>query len=181
MELGELPGAARSARNGDHDADSNNLLTGRCSQVLLSVGETGAGRAHDAWGSILLVTIEPGCLPAKALKSRRAMDNLLNPLVSGATQILGMASEGPATTWPVQGYRVHFAEAEGQPVVKSDLQPSESDQTLAVLAVQAGDRVLAWKFESNNQGLLNRMLASRVDFGQGTPQPLIPLQIPSGP
>lgn len=179
MDPGTLPGAGRNAAfAGDPDAESDDLLTGHCSHVLLSVGKTAESREGGMWGSILLVAIEPACLPAKTLKSRKAMDNLLNPLVTGATQILGMAPVGPAAAYPVEGYRVHIAESEGQPVVKGDLQPNEAEQTMAVLAVQVNDHVLAWKIESNNAGLLNRMLASQVDFGLGTPQPLFPLQMP---
>ncbi|MGC2639001.1 MAG: hypothetical protein WA294_17585, partial [Acidobacteriaceae bacterium] len=184
IDPAQLPGAARNAAfTGDPDAESTDLLTGHCSRVLLSVGQTAtgqaaSGRAGGVWGSILLVALDPGCLPPKALKNRKAMDNLLKPLVTGSTQILGMAPVAPETTWPIEGYRVHFAESEGQPVVKGDLQPTEADQTMAVLAVQVGDHVLAWKIESNNKALLNRMLGSRVDFGLGTPQPLFPLQVP---
>lgn len=180
MDPAQLPGAERNAAfAGDPDAESNGLLSGHCSKVLLSVGEVNPGRAGGVWGSILLVSIDPGCLPPKALKSRKAMDNLLKPLVTGSTQILGMAPVAPETTWPIEGYRVHFAESEGQPVVQGDLQPNGADQTMAVLAVQVGDHVLAWKIESNNKALLNRLLGSRVDFGLGTPQALFPLQTPS--
>lgn len=175
MDSKTLPGAARNAvYSDDPDSESDDLLTGRCSRVLLAVGASGGG----TWGSILISEIDAGCIPPKALKSRGTMDRFLNPMVSSGTQILGMAPVVSAMTYPLGDHRAHFAESEGQPVVKGDVQPNGPEQTLAVLAVQVNDRIVSWKIESNNPSLFSRMLASRVDFGNGTPMALFPLQMP---
>jgi hypothetical protein len=174
-----LPGAAQNAVYADDpDAEPDNLLTGRCSRVLLSVGAKNSVAQGGAWGSILITEIDPSCIPPKALKSRRTMDNLLKPMVTAGTQILGLAPVVSATTYSLGDHRVHFAEAEGQPVVKGDLQPAGPQQTIAVLAVQVSDRIVSWKIESNDPALFNRMLASHVDFGNGQALPLFPLQMP---
>lgn len=174
MDPKTLPGAAHNAAYAeDPDAEPDNALTGRCARVLLSVGKTG-----PTWGSILVTELDSGCLPPNALKSRHGMDKVLNPLVSAGTQILGMAPVVSAMTYTLEGHRVHFSEAEGHPVVAADLQPNGPQQTIVVLAVQVGDSVLSWKIESNDPALLNRALASRIDFGTGTPLALLPLQIP---
>jgi hypothetical protein len=51
---------------------------------------------------------------------------------------------------------------------------SEAKQSIAVLAVQVNDHIVSWKIESNSQHLFTRLLSSRVDFGAGTPQALMP-------
>jgi hypothetical protein len=121
-----------------------------------------------------MMDVGPACIPPRALKSKRVMDALLKPLVSGGTQVLGMMPLGTETTYLVEGHKIHFVAAQGQPVAKSDLQPAEQMQTMAHIAVAVDDHIVLWKVESNNTGLLNRMLASHVDFGAGTPEPLFP-------
>jgi hypothetical protein len=178
MDPKTLPGAAHNAAFADDpDAERDDLLTGRCSRPVLSLGETSSA-AQGPWGSILIAEIGPDCLPPKALKSRKGMNNFLKPLVASGTQILGMAPVGSTAAYLVQGHQVYLAVADGQPVVKGDLQPADNHQTIAVLAVQVNDHVVSWKFESNDKNLFNRILASHIDFGAGTPQALFPLQMP---
>jgi hypothetical protein len=178
MDPGTLPGAARNSVFGDDpDAEAGTLLSGRCAHVLLSVGRVADAQHGGVWGSILLTAIDPGCIPPKTLKSPKAMDKLLTPAVAEGTQILGMVPAGSQVAYPIEGYKVHMAQSQGQPVAKSDLQPADAKQSIAVLAVQVNDRILSWKIESNDTSLFNQMLASHVDFGAGTPQFLSPVQL----
>jgi hypothetical protein len=54
---------------------------------------------------------------------------------------------------------------------------SMGTQTIANFAVQVNDHIVSFRIEANDSGLLNRMLASKVDFGAGSPQPLFPGQL----
>jgi hypothetical protein len=174
MDAKALPSAAANSRSSqDPDAEATSLQTGQCSKVLLSVGVTGAGQQSGAWGSILMTELDPSCIPPKALKSEKRMDDLLKPMVTGGTQILGMMPLGEASSFLVQGHKVFFAAAQGEPVTQGDVQ-SETTATIAILAVQVDDHIVSWKIESNSQHLFNRLLSSRVDFGAGTPQSLMP-------
>jgi hypothetical protein len=170
-----LANATSNSRFGTNSGENTDTAQpGACGKVLLSVGEVTEGNNGKAWGILTLLDVGSSCIPPKALKSKRAMDALLKPLVIGGTEVLGMMPLGPETTYLIQGHKVYFAGAQGQPVAKSDLQPTEQTQTITHMAVALGDHILLWKVESNNTGLLNRILASRVDFGAGPPEPLFP-------
>jgi hypothetical protein len=173
--VAEATGNARYGGNSGENTDAPQ--SGGCAKVLLSVGKVTEGSHGKAWGLLTMLDVSGSCIPPKALKSKRAMDNLLKPMVTGGTQVLGMMPLGQESAYLIQGYKVHFAGAQGQPVAKSDLQPAEQTQTIAHLAVAVGDHIVLWKIESNSAGLLNRMLASQVDFGAGPPQPLFPGQL----
>jgi hypothetical protein len=121
--------------------------------------------------------VGPACIPPKALQNPKRMDSLLNPIVNAGTQTLGMMSMGPPASYLIQGHKVHFAGSRGEPVAKSDLQPTDETQTIANFAVQVNDHIVSFRIEANDSGLLNRMLASKVDFGAGSPQPLFPGQL----
>lgn len=176
MNPQDLPGPSRSARfSNDPDVGTNdNLESGQCSKHLLTLGETGAGPQGEAWASMTLVEIQPDCIPPKALKSKHAMELMLTPLVKAGTQVLGMMPMGPAVNYPVQEHRIYMAASQGQPVQATDLQTTQGTDSMAILAVQVEDRILSWRIESNSMRLFNRILASRVDFGPGTPQLLFP-------
>lgn len=175
MDAKLLADATSNSRFGaDSDENTDTPQPGACGKVLLSVGKVAEGSHGMVWGLLTLLDVGPACIPPRALKSKKAMDNLLKPLVSGGTTILGMMPVGAETTYLIQGRKMHFVAAQGQPVAKTDLQPAEQMQTVAHIAVAVDDHILLWKVESNNAGLLNRMLASQVDFGAGEPQPLFP-------
>lgn len=170
-----MPGASTNSRFGADSEESMDAgQPGACGKVLLSVGKTTKGSHGTIWGTLSMLDIQPSCIPPKALKSKRAMDSLLRPLVSGGTQVLGMMPLGTETVYLIQGHKVHMVAAQGQPVAKTDLQPAEQMQTVAHIAVAVDDHILLWKVESNNPGLLNRMLASQLDLGIGSPAPLFP-------
>jgi hypothetical protein len=178
MDTKALADATNNSRFGaDSGQNTDAPQPGACSKALLSVGKVAQGPQGKIWGILSMLDIGPGCIPPKALKNKRAMDALLKPLVTGGTQVLGMMPLGTETAYLIQGHRVHFAGAQGQPVAKSDLQPAEQTQTIAHFAVALSDHIVIWRIESNSGALLNRMLASQVDFGDGPPQPLFPGQL----
>lgn len=175
MDAKSLADATSNSRFGaDSDENSDTTQPGACGKVLLSVGKVAQGSHGTVWGILTMFDVAPACLPPKVLKSRKAMDALLKPLVTGGTTVLGMMPVGAESVYLIQGYRVHFMAAQGQPVAKTDLQPTEQLQTVAHMAVAVDNHIVLWKVESNNAKLLNHMLASQVDFGAGTPQPLFP-------
>jgi hypothetical protein len=175
MDARSLADATGNSRYGaDSGENTDTAQPGACGKVLLSVGKVTEGAQGKAWGVMTMLDVGPACIPPKALKSKRAMDALLKPLVTGGTQVLGMMPIGVETSYLIQGHKMHFAGAQGQPVAKTDLQPAEQSQTIAHMAVAVGDHIVLWKVESNDAGLLNRMLASQVDFGAGEAQPLFP-------
>jgi hypothetical protein len=178
MDTKTLAEATNNSRFGaDSGENTDTPQPGACSKVLLSVGKVAPGPKGQEWGILSMLDVGPGCIPPKALKNKKAMDALLKPLVTGGTQVLGMMPLGTESAYLIQGHKVHFAGAQGQPVAKTDLQPAEQTQTIAHFAVALGDHIVLWKIESNNGALLNRMLASQVDFGDGAPQPLFPGQL----
>jgi hypothetical protein len=175
MDAKSLADVTSNSRFGEDSGESTDTAQpGACGKVLLSVGKVTEGSPGRTWGILSIVDVGPGCIPPKALRNKRAMDALLKPLVTGGTQVLGMISLGPESSYLIQGRKMHFAGAQGQPVAKSDLQPTEQMQTVAHMAVALDDHIVLWRVESNNAGLLNRMLASQVDFGAGAPEPLFP-------
>lgn len=175
MDAKSLADATGNSRFGaDSGENTDTAQPGACGKVLLSVGQVTDGSHGKVWGLLTLLDVGPTCIPPKALKSKHAMDSLLKPLVTGGTQVLGMMPLGTENTYLIQGRKMHFAGAQGQPVAKTDLQPVEQSQTVAHMAMAVDDHILLWKVESNNSALLNRMLASQVDFGDGPPQPLFP-------
>lgn len=177
MDAKTLPGAAHNSVFGDDpDAESGNLLTGRCARVLLSVGQLPQSNAGGIWASVLMTAIDPNCIPPKTLKNKSKMDQMLTLATSGGTEILGLVAAAPPAAYTLEGYRIHFAQANGQPVMKGDIQPTDAREKIAVFAVQVNDQILGWKLESNDPALFNRLLTSPVDFGLGTPLPLFPLQ-----
>jgi hypothetical protein len=176
MDAKALADATSNSRFGEDSGENTDTVQPEaCAKVLLSVGQVTEGNNGKIWGILTMLDVGPACIPPKALKSTRAMDTLLKPLVTGGTQVLGMMPlGGGATSYLIQGHKMHFAGAQGQPVAKSDLQTTDQSQTIAHMAVAIDGHIVMWRVESNNAGLLNRMLASQVDFGAGPPQPLFP-------
>lgn len=171
-------GESENSRFGtDPGGQQESVQSAACQKVLLSLGRVHDGAQGKLWATLTMVDVGPACIPAKTMKNRKAMDNLLMSLVTSGTQILGMMSLGPATAYMVQGHRMHFAGSQGQPVAKTDLQPSDVSQTIANFAVQVNDHIVSWRIEANDVNLLNRILASQVDFGAGPPQLLFPGQL----
>lgn len=156
---------------------------GGCSTVLLAVGlgidpnEPGNAAAPPpsaTWASLTLSDMGPGCIPARALKKSKMMDQMLSGLASDATQSLGMMPMEQPVGYLLLGHHTFVAAAQGEPVSTDVVQPANGSEVLAVIASHVSDHVFIWRLESNDPNLLNRMLASQVDFGAGTPQALYP-------
>ena len=180
MDARAISGSADNSRfGGDANSEADSLESPACRKTLLSVGRVIQGAQGKQWGLMTVTDVGPSCIPPRALKSPKRMDSLLNPVVTGGTQTLGMMSMGPPASYLIQGHKVHFAGSRGEPVAKSDLQPSDETQTIANFAVQVNDHIVSFRIEANDSRLLNRMLASKVDFGAGSPQPLFPGQLTS--
>src|SRR5580700_1735059 len=179
MDARAITGSAGNSRfNGDANAEADSLESPACRKTLLSVGRVIQGaQGSRQWGLMTVTDVGPACIPPKALQNPKRMDSLLNPIVNAGTQTLGMMSMGPPASYLIQGHKVHFAGSRGEPVAKSDLQPTDETQTIANFAVQVNDHIVSFRIEANDSGLLNRMLASKVDFGAGSPQPLFPGQL----
>jgi hypothetical protein len=178
MDAKALADATSNSRFGANSGENTDTpQPGACAKLLLSVGKVTEGNSGKVWGILTMLDVGSGCIPPKALKNRKAMDALLKPMVTGGTQVLGMMPLGTESEYLIQGHRMHFAGAQGQPVAQSDLQPAEQTQTIVHMAVAVDDHIVLWRIESNNAGLLNRMLASQVDLGSGPPQPLFPGQL----
>jgi len=157
----------------DSTSDATALSSQACSKLLLAVGS--GGNSGQRQGRITVLEVDPTCIPAKALRNRKTMQSLLKGLTSSGTTILGMMPVDQPAAYRIGDYPASFAEAQGEPVAKTDLQPANNDQTLGVVAVAVRGYILTWRLEANNPELFSRLLSSRVDFGQGKPQPLFPV------
>lgn len=156
---------------------------GGCAIVLLALGlgtdpnqavASGTAPASDRWASLELSDMGPACIPQKVLKKPKMMDQMMYGLTGGATQTLGLMPLEQPVGYLIEGNHAYVAAAQGEPVSTDVVQPANGAEVLAVIAVHENDHVLIWRMASNDANLLNRMLASQVDFGAGTPQALYP-------
>jgi len=156
---------------------------GGCARVLLAAGfgadpnlpsGTGAASASGNWASLSLSDMGPECIPPKVLKKPKMMDQMMYGLTGGATQTLGMMPLEQPLGYLIDENHAYLAAAQGEPVSTDVVQPANGAEVLAIIAVHVNDHVLIWKMASNDANLLNRMLASQVDFGSGHPQALYP-------
>lgn len=156
---------------------------GGCAKVLLAAGlgadpnqpsGTATASASGNWASLSLSDMGPECIPPKILKKPKTMDQMMYGLTGGATQTLGMMPLEQPLGYSLEGYHAYLAAAQGEPVSTDVVQPANGAEVLAIIAVHVNDHVLIWKMASNDTNLLNRMLASQVDFGAGTLQALYP-------
>jgi hypothetical protein len=154
-----------------------------CAMVLLvaalgsdpnQLGAPENAPASAKWASLALSDTGPECIPPQALKKSKVMDRMMYGLTGGATQSLGMMPMEQPVGYLLEGRHAYIAAAQGEPVSSDGLQPANGAEILVLIAVHLNDHVLVWRLASNDAGLLNRMLASQVDFGAGTPQPLYP-------
>lgn len=155
-----------------------------CSRVLLKAAlgtnpnenAAGAGSAagSERWATLTVSDLGPGCFPAKVLKKTKMLYQMLSGLAGDPTQVLGLSPLEQPMGYLMQGHHAFLAAAQGEPVSGNGLQPANGSEVLAVVAASVGDHVLTWRMESNDMNLLNRILASQVDFGSGAPQPLYP-------
>jgi hypothetical protein len=154
-----------------------------CAKVVLAAGlgadpnEPSAADTAPAsanWASLSLSDMGPECIPPQALKKTKVMDQMMYGLTGGATQTLGLMPMEQPIGYLLQSRHAYVAAAQGEPVSSDGLQPANGAEVLVVIAVHIDDHVLIWRLASNDANLLNRMLASQVDFGGGAPQALYP-------
>ncbi len=168
------------------ETDPEHVRSEACDKVLLMVGKDGdpkkaeitipgGGKAPsiepDPTASILLVEIDNSCVPPKILKKP---DNALAGLALQVTQIPGMTSIDQPIWYEIQGHKIHFAAAQGQPLSKDGKQLSPYRQIIAGFAVELNGHILVWMLQSDDVDFFNRLLDSKVDFGSGAPQALFP-------
>lgn len=154
-----------------------------CAKVLLAAGlgtdpnQPGAAETAQSsarWATLTLSDMGPDCIPPRALKKSKMMDQMMVGLTGSATQTLGLMPLEQPVGYLLQGRHACIAAAQGEPVSSNELQPANGAEVLAVIAVHVGDRVLIWRLASNDANLLNRILASQVNFGGTASQPLYP-------
>ncbi len=156
---------------------------GGCAEVVMAAGlgndpdqpgASGGAAPSGSWASVALSDMGPGCIPPKVLNKPKVMDQMMYGLTGNATQSLGLMPIEQPVGYLVQGHHAYVASAQGEPISQDVVQPANGAEVLAIIAVHVNDHVLIWRLASNDANLLNRMLASQVDFGTGTPQALYP-------
>lgn len=147
-----------------------------CTKTLLAVEEEGKARAQ-----LSLFEVDLSCIPPKAAKNRKLMDQVLRGLASQGNEVLGMTPMDEPVGFLLQGHHAFFAAAQGTPVSSGALQNGEAQVTATIAVEVEGEdkqpRILAWHVVSSESALFNRLLASPVDLGTGQAQPLFPAQV----
>ncbi|MFZ0630667.1 MAG: hypothetical protein WA399_00870 [Acidobacteriaceae bacterium] len=161
----------------DGVSDTKAIKSGAgCTRTLLAVGEEGRVMAQVA-----LFEIDLSCVPPKAAKNRKLMDQVLQGLSSQGNEVLGMTPMDEPSPFLLQGHHAFFGAAQGTPVSATALQTSEAKVTATIAVEVEGQdgqpKILAWHVESSDTGMFNRLLASPVDLGTGPAQPLFPAQV----
>lgn len=161
----------------DGASDEKTVKSGAgCTRTLLAVGEDGRVTAQVA-----LFEIDLSCVPAKAAKNRKLMDQVLHGLASQGNEVLGMVPIDDPSGFLLQGHHAFFASAQGTPVSSTALQTGEGQVTATIAVEVEGQggvpKILAWHLESSDAAMFNRLLACPVDLGTGQAQPLFPAQV----
>jgi len=159
------------------DADDSAKKAGAgCLRILLAVGES-----QPVMARVALIEIDLSCLPPKAVKNRKLMDQTLQGLASQGNEVLGMTPLDEPAPYLLEGHHAFFASAQGTPVTATAVQSSEAEVTATVAAEVQGQggsaKILAWHVESNSAAMFNRLLACPVVIGTGQAQPLFPAQV----
>jgi hypothetical protein len=162
---------------GEDSGDAEKTKSGAgCIRTLLAVGEDGPVMARLA-----LFEIDMSCVPPKAAKNHKLMDQVLQGLAAQGNERLGMVPIDDPVGFLLQGRHGFFASAQGTPVSGTSLQSSEAQVTATVaVAVEGHDgqgEILAWHLVSSDAALFNRLLASPVVLGTGPAQPLFAAQV----
>jgi hypothetical protein len=148
-----------------------------CTRTLLAVGE-GGGRVT---AQLALFEIDLSCIPPKAAKNRKLMDQVLYGLAAQGNEVLGMVPIDDPVGFLLGGQHAFFGSAQGTPVSATALQTSDNLVTATVAVELEGQdgqpKILAWYVESSDSGMFNRLLASPVVLGTGQAQPLFAAQV----
>ena len=164
---------------GEDAGDAEKTKTGAgCIRTLLAVGED-----QPVMARIALFEIDLSCLPPKAVKNHKLMDQTLQGLASQGNEVLGMTPLDEPAPYLLEGHHAFFASAQGTPVSATALQSSQAVVTATIAAEVGGSakggpsKILAWHVESNSAGMFNRLLACPVEIGTGQAQPLFPARV----
>ncbi|HEY1809325.1 MAG TPA: hypothetical protein VGG42_12225 [Acidobacteriaceae bacterium] len=164
--------------DGARDAEKVKSGAG-CTRTLLAVGAD-AGPGGKAMARVALFEIDLSCVPPKAAKKRKLMDQVLNGLAAQGNEVLGMMPMEDPVGFLLQGRHAFFAAAQGTPVSSTALQDSQAEVTATVAAEvedQEGQpKILAWHVASSDAAMFNRLLACPVEIGTGQAQALFPAQ-----
>ncbi len=161
----------------DSASDSDKVKSGAgCTRTLMAAGEDGRVTARLA-----LFEIDLSCIPPKAAKNRKLMDQVLYGLAAQGNEVLGMVPIDDPVGFLLGGHHAFFGSAQGTPVSATALQSSEN-QVTATIAVEAEGqdglpKILTWYVESSDSAMFNRLLASPVVLGSGPAQPLFAAQV----
>lgn len=161
----------------DGAGDAEKMKSGAgCTRTLLAVGEDGKATAR-----LSLFEIDLSCVPPKAAKNRKLMDQVLHGLAAQGNEVLGMMPMQDPVGFLLQGHHAFFASSQGTPISSASLQTSDAQVTATVAVEVEGQdrqpRILAWHVESSDVAVFNRLLASPVELGSGQAQPLFPAQV----
>lgn len=151
-----------------------------CLTTLLAVGaDPGAG--GPVMARLALFEIDLRCLPPKAAKNHKFMDQVLHGLAAQGNEVLGMSAIDDPVGFLLQGHHAFFASAQGTPVSPTALQTAPAEVTATVAAEVEGEKrqpkILAWYVASSSAAMFNRMLACPVALGTGPAQPLFPARV----
>ena len=151
-----------------------------CTRTLLAVGAD-PGPGGPVMARLALFEIDLRCLPPKAARNRKLMDQVLHGLAAQGNAVLGMMAIEEPVGFLLQGHHAFFASAQGTPVSRSALQSGQPEVTATVAAeVEGSDgqrKILAWYVASNQAALFNRLLACPVEIGTGQAQALFPAEV----
>ena len=164
---------------GEDAGDSEKTKTGStCLRTLVAVGED-----QPVMARLALFEIDLSCLPPKAVKNHKLMDQTLQGLASQGNEVLGMTPLDEPAPFLLQGQHAFFASAQGTPVSETALQSSQAEVTATIASEVGGSvkggpsKILAWHLETNSGAMFNRLLACPVEMGTGQAQPLFPAQV----
>jgi hypothetical protein len=165
--------------DGARDAEKVKSGAG-CTRTLLAVGAD-PGTGGKAMARVALFEIDLSCVPPKAAKKRKLMDQVLNGLAAQGNEVLGMMPMEDPVGFLLQGHHAFFAAAQGTPVSSTALQNSQAEVTATVAAEVVGQdgqpKILAWHVAASNAALFNRLLACPVEIGTGQAQALFPAAV----
>jgi hypothetical protein len=158
----------------DNSSDSDKVKSGAgCIRTLMAVGEDGRVMVRLA-----LFEIDLSCIPPKAAKNRKLMDETLRGLASQGNEVLGMVPMDDPVGFLLAGNHAFFAAAQGTPVSATALQSSEGQVTATIAVEVEGhdgrEKILAWHVDSSDTAMFNRLLACPVVLGTGQAVPLFP-------
>lgn len=161
----------------DGAGDSSKMKSGAgCTRTLVAVGEDRPSKVRLA-----LYEIDLSCVPPKAARNHKLMDQVLDGLAAQGNESLGMMPMEDPVGFLLQGHHAFFASAEGTPVSATAIQGSTAEVVATIAAEVEGHdgqpKILAWHVVASDAAVFNRLLACPVTIGAGPAQALFPAQV----